>query len=42
MVFSLKVSGSVGFSHPFEFHIITREEWDGWYGRFVKEHVKIE
>jgi len=27
--------------HPFEFHIITKEEWENWYKRFIKEYVEV-
>lgn len=27
--------------HPFEIHIVTINEWEGWYKRFVKSFVEI-
>ena len=27
---------------PFEFHLLTRREWDEWYSRFVKDYIRIE
>lgn len=27
--------------HPFEIHVLTSEEWEGWYRRFVKSFVEI-
>ncbi len=27
--------------HPFEIHVITSEEWERWYRRFVKKFVEI-
>ncbi|WP_456330147.1 nucleotidyltransferase domain-containing protein [Archaeoglobus sp.] len=27
--------------HPFEIHVITSEEWEKWYKRFVRKFVEI-
>lgn len=32
----------LGFSHPFEIHLITPEEYKGWYSRFIKEKKEIK
>ena len=39
--FYRKVRETFGLNHPFEFHIITNEEWNGWYSKFVKDFVEI-
>jgi predicted nucleotidyltransferase len=27
--------------HPFEIHVLTLDEWEGWYRRFVKRFVEV-
>ncbi len=35
-----KVRESFGL-HPFEIHVITSEEWERWYRRFVKNFIEV-
>lgn len=28
--------------HPFEIHVVTLEEWEKWYRKFVKKYVTIK
>jgi len=32
-----EVRKKFGLLHPFEIHVVTKDEWDGWYRKFVKE-----
>ena len=32
-----EVRKKFGMLHPFEIHVVTKDEWDSWYGKFVGE-----
>jgi len=36
-----KLWQKLGFSSPFEIHLITPEEYTGWYKHFIKEKVEL-
>jgi predicted nucleotidyltransferase len=36
-----KLYSSIGESHPFEIHLVTRKDWERWYKRFVKKFVEV-
>ena len=35
------VRKETGMLHPFELHVLTKEEWNDWYRKFVKEYIEI-
>lgn len=37
----VKIGEKIGFSSPFELHLITPEEYKSWYQFFLKEKVEI-
>ena len=37
----VKIFEKIGFGSPFEIHLITPEEYQGWYQNFIKEKVEI-
>jgi len=37
----MKIAEQIGDITPFEFHIITREEYEGWYKRFINKYREI-
>jgi predicted nucleotidyltransferase len=37
----LKIQKKLGFSSPFEIHLITPEEYSKWYRYFIKKKVEI-
>lgn len=36
-----KICQEIGFSHPFEIHLITPSEYRDWYRYFIKEKIEI-
>ena len=34
--FRSRLREELGLFHPFEIHIVSEEDWVGWYGRFIK------
>lgn len=36
-----KLWQKLGFSSPFEIHLITPEEYQGWYKYFIKEFIEV-
>ncbi|ADC66419.1 DNA polymerase beta domain protein region [Ferroglobus placidus DSM 10642] len=37
VAFYRKIREKIGSLHPFEIHVISKEEWENWYRKFVKE-----
>jgi predicted nucleotidyltransferase len=37
----LKIQKKLGFSSPFEFHLVSPKEYSQWYRYFIKEKVEI-
>ncbi|MEQ9714260.1 MAG: nucleotidyltransferase domain-containing protein [Candidatus Asgardarchaeum sp.] len=37
----MEISKEIGECTPFEIHIVTPEEYENWYKRFIDEHVEI-
>lgn len=37
-----KIWEKIGFSAPFEIHLITPEEYKNWYSHFIKEKIEIK
>jgi predicted nucleotidyltransferase len=37
----LKIQKKLGFSSPFEFHLVSPDEYSQWYRYFIKEKVEI-
>ena len=41
--FYRKVREKIGNLHPFEIHVISRDEWEKWYRKFVKnDYVTVK
>ncbi len=36
VAFRSRIREELGLFHPFEIHIVSEDEWRGWYGRFLK------
>lgn len=36
-----KIWEKLGFTHPFEIHLITPKEYKDWYKNFIKEKIEI-
>ncbi len=41
MNFLVELRHLLGIFHPFEVHVIGKEEWERWYRRFVKEYRRV-
>jgi len=39
--FLTKLKKKIGFSTPFEFHLITPKEYKEWYSHFIEEKIEI-
>lgn len=37
----MEIARAIGDVTPFEIHIVTREEFEGWYMRFIDEYVEV-
>ncbi len=37
----LLVARALGDCTPFEIHVVTHEEFEGWYSRFIKDYVEV-
>lgn len=39
--FRSKLRDELGLFHPFEIHIVSREDWEGWYKRFIERYREV-
>jgi len=39
--FYKRIKEEIGYFHPFEFHIISEDEWNSWYKRFIKQYSEV-
>ncbi len=41
MAFRSRLREELGLFHPFEIHIVSREDWESWYMKFIKRYKEV-
>jgi len=41
LAFKARLRERLGLFHPFEIHVVSRKEWEGWYLKFVRHYWRV-